>query len=84
MLYTYHDLKTIGYVLFLLTQFLLTRVFSQFPKITLTEDSMYKYIPTLEIQNMFIRNTECDVILCPDNTKLLISKKSKHHPKKPI
>ena len=26
MLYTYHDLKTIGYVLFLLTQFLLTRV----------------------------------------------------------
>ena len=40
------------------------------------------YIPTWEIQNMFIRNTECDVILCSDNTKLLISKKSKHHPKK--
>ena len=41
------------------------------------------YIPTWEIQNMFIRNTECDVILCSDNTKLLISKKRKHHPKKP-
>ena len=81
MLYTYHDLKTIGYVLFLLTQFLLTRVFP-IPKNHFNGNSMY--IPTLEIQNMFIRNTECDVILCSDNTKLLISKKSKHHPKKPI
>ena len=78
---SYHDLKTIGYVLFLLTQFLLTRVFP-IPK-NHFNGRLHVYLPTLEIQNMFIRNTECDVILCSDNTKLLISKKSKHHPKKP-